>query len=93
MGERQDRAKAANGLIISYRALQRLLGGLGLALPLSLLLFTWYEARPLEASISDFYYTKMGGYLVGTLCSVGVFLICYKGYPEDIETPNLWQRF
>lgn len=83
MGERQDRAKSTNELVISYRLLQRLLGVLGLALPLALLLFSWYEGRPIEASISDFYYTKMGGYLTGTLCAVGVFLFCYNGFPED----------
>ncbi len=83
MGERQDRAKSTNALVISYRTLQRLLGFLGLALPVALLVFSWAEGRPLEASISDFYYTKMGGYLGGTLCAVGVFLYCYNGFPED----------
>jgi hypothetical protein len=92
MGIRQERAKAANELIISYRILQRLLGLLGLALPPALLLFTWYDGHPLEASISDFYYTKMGGYLVGTLCAVGIFLFCYNGYPEDAPQFSLWRR-
>ncbi len=87
-----SRAKERNQLVISYRMLQRLLGLLGLALPLSLLVFTWAEGRALEASISDFYYTKMGGVLVGTLCAVGVFLFCYNGFPEDRAAPTLWQR-
>ncbi len=93
MGQRQDRAKAANELIISYRMLQRFLGLLGLALPLSLLFYSWYDGHPVEASISDYYYTKMGGYLVGTLCAVGIFLFCYNGYPDDAVTPSGWQRF
>lgn len=88
MGELQDHAKEHNQLVISYRMLQRLLGILGLALPLSLIAFSWVEGRPIEASISDFYYTKMGGVLVGTLCAVGIFLICYNGYPE--ERRRLW---
>lgn len=88
MGELQDHAKEHNQLVISYRMLQRLLGLLGLALPLSLLAFSWIEGRPVEASISDFYYTKMGGVLVGTLSAVGIFLICYNGYPE--ERRSLW---
>lgn len=82
MPSRDDRAKSTNQLVISYRMLQRLMGVMGLALPLSLLLFTWVEGRPLEASISDFYYTKMGGVLIGILCSVGTFLFCYNGFPE-----------
>jgi hypothetical protein len=93
MGQLQDHAKQTNQLVISYRNLQRMLGILGLALPISLLIFTLVEGRELEASISDFYYTKMGGVLVGTLCAVGVFLFCYNGYPEDHPNPTLWQRF
>ncbi len=87
-----NRAKDLNQLIISYRLLQRLLGLLGLALPLALLLFTWIEGRPLEPSISDFYYTKMGGFFVGTLCAVGVFLFCYNGFPNRHAKPTFVQR-
>ncbi|MCB2128215.1 MAG: hypothetical protein KDE03_03865 [Rhodobacteraceae bacterium] len=33
-----------------------------------------------EASISDFFYTSMGGILTGSLTAIGVFLLSYSGY-------------
>ena len=77
--------KHDNGLILSYTALQRLLGYLGLALPIGLLLYAVVSGTGLEPSISDFYYTPMGDALVGTLCAIGVFLLCYRGYAPLIK--------
>lgn len=85
-------ANNAKKLVISYRLLQRLLGLLGLALPAALLLFTLVSGRALERSISDFYYTQMGGFLVGTLSAVGVFLLCYNGFPDERPNPGLLRR-
>lgn len=72
--------------VLSHLAVRRLLGVLGLALPVLL----YAHARTVGAmqpSISDFYHTAMGDILVGILCAIGVFLISYKGYPRaDGET-------
>ncbi len=37
----------------------------------------------LENSISDYYYTIMRNYFVGTLCAVAVVLFSYKGYEQQ----------
>ncbi|MGQ0610889.1 MAG: hypothetical protein ACT4N9_07280 [Paracoccaceae bacterium] len=87
-----DDAKTMNRLVISYRLLQRLLGLLGLALPLALMAFSLWTRRPPEPSISHFYYTQMGGFLVGTLSAVGVFLLCYNGYPDERVNPGPLRR-
>lgn len=85
-------AKTMNRLVISYRLLQRLLGLLGLALPLALLAFSLWMRQPPAPSISHFYYTQMGGFLVGTLSAVGVFLLCYNGYPDERVNPGPLRR-
>lgn len=88
-----DDAKQTNQLVISYRLLQRLLGLLGLTLPVALVIYTLWRGGPPEPSISDFYYTHMGGFLVGTLSAVGVFLLCYNGFPDDRKNPGPLGRF
>ena len=84
---RHDAQKAENGLIMSYQALQQLLGWLGMALPVLLLAYAVFAVTGLEPSISDFYYTAMGDVLVGILCAIGVFLLCYRGYQP---LPGQW---
>lgn len=72
--------KLSNDLVLSYMALRQFLGYLGFVLPSSLILYALATGRGLEASISDFYYTPMGDFLVGVLSAIGVFLLCYKGF-------------
>ena len=79
--------KADNGLILSYQALQQLLGWFGLALPVTLLAYAAFAVQGLQPSISDFYYTAMGDVLVGILAAIGVFLLCYRGYEK---LPGQW---
>ena len=84
---RHEAQKADNGLILSYQALQRLLGGFGFALPVVLLIYASFAVQGLQPSISDFYYTAMGDVLVGILSAIGVFLLCYRGYEK---LPGQW---
>lgn len=79
--------KADNGLILSYQALQQLLGWFGLTLPVVLLLYAAFAVQGLQPSISDFYYTAMGDVLVGILSAIGIFLLCYRGYEK---LPGQW---
>lgn len=65
--------------------MQQLLGYLGLALPISMILYAMMSGTGLQPSISDFYFTPMGDVLVGTLCAIGVFLLCYRGYAPLIR--------
>ena len=71
--------------IISYLTLRKLLGGLGIALPVILPAgdFLFGDNTSLQQSISYYYYTNMGDVFVGVLWSFGLFLITYKGYKPD----------
>lgn len=67
--------------IFTYRRIRRAIGYLGISLPillvgLSLISFFQTDVQP---SISDYYYTNLREIFTGTLCAVGLFLICYKG--------------
>lgn len=78
-----DPSLPADAPVPSHLAVRRALGLLGLALPASLCLY----ARPLDygmqPSIPEFYHTRMGDFLVGCLVGIGIFLIAYKGYPQQ----------
>jgi hypothetical protein len=78
-------------LLISYLTLRKAIGLIGVALPFVLVMGKWLLQTPgIEPSISDYYYTVMGSVFVGSLCSIGVFLLSYKGYePHDDRVGNL----
>lgn len=83
MAETSNKAKEKHrDIVLSYLALRRSLGVLGLALPIMLILGALALRRPVEPTISDFYYTEMADLFVGTLAAIGVFLYAYKGYPK-----------
>jgi hypothetical protein len=71
-------------LVISYLFLRRCVGILGMALPVVLATGTFVlsTCNIVQPSISDYYYTKMGNFFVGSLCAVGLFLFSYKGYEK-----------
>jgi hypothetical protein len=69
--------------VLSYLAVRRALGLLGLALPLSLLVYAKVLGYGMQPSISEFYHTHMGDILVGCLVAIGVFLVAYQGYPRQ----------
>ncbi len=74
-------------MVLSYHSVRTALGILGMALPLFLLIGGLLEQHRIEPSISDFYHTLYRDIFVGTLCAIGVFLICYRGYgrrPGDV---------
>ncbi|SHM46006.1 hypothetical protein [Flavobacterium chilense] len=68
--------------IFTYRRIRRAIGYLGISLPILLVglsLISFFETS-VQYSISDYYYTNLREVFTGTLCAVGLFLICYKGY-------------
>jgi hypothetical protein len=68
-------------LIISYLAMRRLIGILGILLPFIVVLGGLTQAEPrLQGSISGYYYTNMRDVFVGILSGVALFLLSYKGY-------------
>lgn len=68
------------GLAVSYLFLRRAIGLIGALIPIvvplgySVSTGSWR----LLSSVSSYYYTDMRNAFVGALCSVGVFLICYR---------------
>jgi hypothetical protein len=70
-------------LITSYLAMRRLIGVLGIALPIILFFGGLAQDEPLiEGSISGYYYTSMRDFFVGLLSGVALFLLSYKGYEK-----------
>jgi fumarate reductase subunit D len=71
-------------LIISFLTLRKAVGILGIFLPVGLVAGVplLSECRIIQDSISDYYYTRMSSFMTGTLCAVGLFLFCYKGYEK-----------
>jgi hypothetical protein len=79
--------------IRSFITLRRAVGWIGILLPFVLLAgdALLFHARGARLSISSYYCTGMRDVLVGSLCSVGLFLLFYKGYVEDRY--GLWDRW
>ncbi len=75
-----DRNKS---LIISYLTLRRVIGMLGLALPVVVVVGGLMQNEPsIQGSISGYYYTNMRDFFVGSLCVVALFLMSYNGYEK-----------
>lgn len=70
--------------VINVYTLRIVVGSLAFLLPvvvsLGAILLDW--DLYLQDSISDYYYTIMRNYFVGTLCAVAVVLFSYKGYEK-----------
>ena len=62
---------------LSYRNLRAIIGYVGLALPVVLLLAGLVDGH-IESSISAYYYTKVGDVFTGALCVIGIFLLAYR---------------
>ena len=71
-----------NSLVISYLVLRKLLGGLGVALPIILVAGTslFLDINYIQPSISHYYHTGMRDVFVCILSSFGLFLFSYTGY-------------
>jgi hypothetical protein len=70
-----------DSLIVSYLTLRRLIGILGMLLPLACLLGgSLFRNKPVMDSISAYYYSNMRDVLTGLLVGISLFLITYKGY-------------
>lgn len=69
-------------VLVSYLTLRRVVGVLGVALPLVLALwgFAVLDGIRIQPSISDYYSLRTRDALVGILFAVGWFLFTYRGY-------------
>lgn len=68
--------------IISYTAMRRNIGILGMALPFLLIAGSaaFYHCRVVQVSISQYYHSGMRDLFVGILAFVAMFLFAYRGY-------------
>lgn len=84
--------KSPYPIIISFLTLRRIVGILGISLPILLILgsFTIGGCSQVQESISHYYYTIMRDVYVGVLFAIAIFLISYRGYnPVDNITTTL----
>lgn len=86
----ESRPSPSPNNLFTYRRLRRMIGLLGFVLPIALLLFSFlpFFETTIQPSISHYYYTNLREIFTGTLCGVGLFLICYKGY----NNPVIWKN-
>ncbi|HCT31174.1 MAG TPA: hypothetical protein DIW31_10700 [Bacteroidales bacterium] len=72
--------KGNKDVVISYKLLRRLIGFLGILLPLICISFGWFFGDySIQQSISIYYYTNVRDFLVGVLFVMSLFLMTYKG--------------
>lgn len=78
-------------LVISYLTLRRLVGALGMALPIVVMVwgFTICGCTHILPSISDYYALRTRDALVGILFSIACFLYTYRGFDDDDRYGNL----
>jgi hypothetical protein len=70
-------------LVISYLALRKFIGILGILFPLILMAgarLVFHQG--FQPSLSDYYHTGMRDVFVGILWAIGVFLVSYHGYDK-----------
>ena len=80
-----------NRLLVSYFTLRKLIGWMAILVPFILALLNWILFRGgLGFSVSSYYHTTVWGVFVGTLCSIGVFLLAYKGY-KRLDRDKIYQ--
>lgn len=72
-------------MVLSFLTMRRIVGILGLALPVVLVVGGLFDDCCVRPYLSDYYYSPspiLHGVFVGTMSALGVFLISYKGYPR-----------
>lgn len=72
---------AARTLVLSYQSVRRAIGGIGLLLPIILGPLGWFVLGiEIQDNISSYYHTQLRDVFVGSMCAIGIFLFCYRGY-------------
>jgi hypothetical protein len=67
-------------LVLSFMAVRRIIGYLGIALPLLLVPTAWgVYGVPLQNNLSLYYHTPVRDLFVGVMCAIGLFFFVYRG--------------
>ncbi|WP_435008660.1 hypothetical protein P12x_005870 [Tundrisphaera lichenicola] len=83
MGRLTDRpvSKGTQTLVMSYLGVRRAIGIIGLILPVVLGPVGWLAfGIEIQDNMSSYYHTELRDVFVGSMCAIGVFLFCYRGY-------------
>ena len=72
--------ESARPMVMSYLGVRRAVGISGLLLPVALGPGGWLLGVPFQDDLSSYYHTPLRDVFVGTVCAVGVFLLCYRGH-------------
>ncbi|MCU0680475.1 MAG: DUF998 domain-containing protein [Planctomycetes bacterium] len=72
-------------IIISYLHLRKMIGILGISLPISVIIgaLLYGNINGTLGSISEYYYSNMREIFVGTLWAMSAFLLSYQGYDRQ----------
>lgn len=76
----RDLMPHSNTLVLSYLGIRRAIGVSGLLLPIALGPIGWLFGIAIQDNLSSYYHTPLRDVFVGTLCAIGIFLFCYRGY-------------
>lgn len=76
-----DLPDSTNALVVSYMGIRRAIGFSGLLLPVVLGPVGWLVfGIDFQDNMSSYYHTALRDVFVGTMCSIGIFLFCYRGH-------------
>lgn len=80
--------------LISFQTLRKAVGWLGISLAPAVIIgnYIFSNCTHIQDSISHYYYTVTGNLFIGILCSNAMFLLAYKGYPDD-KRDNRWSNW
>jgi hypothetical protein len=80
---RKVREAAQGSVLETHPHYRTAIGVLGISLPVIVILSSLLQGRPLENSISAYYYREVRDVFVGILWVIGVFLFFYRYRPRD----------
>jgi len=85
---------AKDPIVLSYLALRKAVGVVAVGLPFALSIpLLVLRQHMIEPSISDYYYTGMRNLFVGSLCAIGMFMLCCRGYDRKDEIAGVFSAF
>jgi hypothetical protein len=71
------------GMLVSYLTLRRIVGTLGIGLPIVVAMWGFTLGYALQPSISDYYSLRTRDAFVGILFTIGWFLFSYRGFDRS----------
>lgn len=82
-------------LALNYLTLRRALGIIGICLPWGIIAFYLFDPgeKELRTSISAYYYSGMRDFFVGSLLTIGIFLVAYRGNHDRETKMATWAGF